>query len=95
MAQITSMKRKLAAEEAVRILKKHVAAVTDATHDARVESDDTGKHIVLYVEQYNPQDSLSPLLRDSLGVLSEYYWRLVTIKVPIGAVEIIMSSSLN
>ena len=49
MAHITRMKRTLAASEAVRIIERSVRAVTDARIMARRESDDGGKHIVLYL----------------------------------------------
>ena len=87
MAHINRMKRTLKDEEAVKLIEKTVSAVTDARIHARAESDGGGRHITLFVERYNPDSPLDPLVKDACTALQEHYWRLVTVKVPIGMIE--------
>jgi hypothetical protein len=95
MAHINEMNKTITGVEAVKIVKDHVSGIIDARHLVRLESDDSGKHIVLYIERSKPGDPLPPLVKESLSVLVEHYWNLITIKVPIGMVEIIISGSLR
>jgi hypothetical protein len=82
------MKRKMPAHEAALLIKRHVANVTDARLLARPESDDAGKHIVLYIECTVPDSPLPPLVKAALEGLREHDWCLVAIKVPYGWVEV-------
>ena len=83
------MKRTLKAEEAVRLIEKTVSAVTDARIHACAESDGAGKHITLFVERYEPDSPLDPLIKEACTALQKHKWRLVTVKVPIGMIEVI------
>ena len=88
MAHITRMKRTLAASEAVRIIERSVRAVTDARIMARRESDDAGKHIVLYIERPFPEEPLPDLVKDACTVLQEHHWRLIPVKIPVGWIQV-------
>ena len=87
MAHINRMKRTLKDEEAVKLIEKTVSAVTDARIHACVESDGGGRHITLFVERYNPDSPLDPLVKDACTALQKHNWRLITVKVPIGMIE--------
>ena len=89
MANINRMKRTLKAEEAVRLIEKTVSAVTDARIHACAESDGAGKHITLFIERYKPDSPLDPLIKEACTALQKHKWRLVTVKVPIGMIEVI------
>jgi len=89
MTRINKMNRKLSAEMAAELIKKQISAVTDARIYARPESDDGGRHIVLYIEQAAPDSPLDPLVKENRSALQEYNWRLVLIKVPIGSIKVI------
>ena len=92
MANVNRMKRILKAEEAAKLIEKTVSAVTDARIHACVESDGSGKHITLFVERYKPDSPLDPLVHEACTALREYNWRLVTVKVPIGTIEVIIET---
>jgi 2C-methyl-D-erythritol 2,4-cyclodiphosphate synthase len=87
MAHINRMKRTLKDEAAVKLIEKTVSAVTDARIYARAESDGGGRHITLFVERYNPDSPLDPLVKEACTALQKHNWRLVTVKVPIGMIE--------
>ena len=87
MAHINRMKRTLKDKEAVKLIEKTVSAVTDARIHARAESDGDGRHITLFVERYNPDSPLDPLVKEACTALQKHNWRLVTVKVPIGMIE--------
>ena len=86
------MNRELSAEMAAELIKKQISAITDARIHARPESDDGGKHIVLYIEQHTPDSTLDPLVKENRAALQEHNWRLVTVKVPIGMIEVIIET---
>jgi hypothetical protein len=88
MAHIKKIKRKLPASEAVRIIERSVRAVTDARIMARRESDDAGKHIVLYIERAFPDERLPSLVKDACTALQEHHWRLIPIKIPVGWIQV-------
>lgn len=88
MAHANKMKRKMSAYEAALLIKRQVANVTDARLLARPESDDGGKHIALYIECAVPDSPLPPLVKVALEGLHEHHWRLISIKVPHGWVEV-------
>lgn len=90
MAHINRMKRTLKAEEAAELIEKTVSAVTDARIYARPESDDGGRHITLFIERYDPDSPLDPLVKEACTALQQHNWRLVTVKVPIGMIEVIV-----
>jgi len=92
MANINRMKRTLKAEEAVKLIEKTVSAVTDARIHACAESDGAGKHITLFVERYEPDSPLDPLIKEACTALQKHNWRLVTVKVPIGMIEVIIET---
>jgi hypothetical protein len=92
MANINRMNRTLKSEEAAKLIEKTVSAVTDARIHACVESDGAGKHITLFVERYKPDSPLDPLFHEACTALQEYNWRLVTVKVPIGTIEVIIET---
>ena len=88
MAHITRMKRKLPAADAIKIIESSVRAVTDAKILARRESDDAGKHIVIYIERAFPDEPLPDLVKDACTVLQEHHWRLIPVKIPVGWVQV-------
>ena len=92
MTRINKTNRKLSAEMAAELIKKQVSAITDARIHARSESDDGGKHIVLYIEQPAPDSPLDPLVKETRAALEAHNWRLVVIKVPIGSIKVITDS---
>ncbi len=89
MAHITRMKRTMKAEDAVKLIEKTVSAVTDARIYACPETDDAGRHITLFVERYDPDAPMDPLIKDACTALQDHYWRLVVVKVPIGLIQVI------
>jgi hypothetical protein len=90
MAHINRMKRKMKAQVACELIEKSVSAVTDARLLARPETDDAGSHITLFVERYDPDSPLDPLIKEACTALQQHHWRLVVVKVPIGLVEVII-----
>jgi|TARA_R100001244_G_scaffold113319_1_gene83912 2C-methyl-D-erythritol 2,4-cyclodiphosphate synthase len=82
----------LKAEEAVKLIEKTVSAVTDARIHACAEADGGGKHITLFVERYKPDSPLDPLIKEACTALQEHDWRLITVKVPIGTIEVIIET---
>jgi hypothetical protein len=86
MANIFFSGEKAPEEEAKRQLEKHVRGVCDLVHTVRFESDDGGKHIVLYVEVENPADFLEPYIKDALHTTKWMGWRHMIMKCPPGSI---------
>ena len=91
MAHIFFGGEKASEEEAKRELEKHVRGACDLVHAVRFESDDGGKHIVLYLEVEDTNNHLSPYIKEALHCPKWMGWRHMILKVPIGQIDAIIS----
>ena len=90
MAHIFFGGEKASEEEAKRELEKHVKGVCDLIHTVRFESDDGGKHIVLYIEVEVINERLSPYIKEALHCAKWMGWRHMILKVPPGQIDAII-----
>lgn len=82
MANIFYSGEKAPEEEAKRELEKHVRGVCDLVYTVRFESDDGGKHIVLYLEVEDTSAHLPPYIKEALHCAKWMGWRHMIMKCP-------------
>tara|TARA_Y100000592_G_scaffold73359_1_gene114246 strand:- start:2400 stop:2696 length:297 start_codon:yes stop_codon:yes gene_type:complete len=79
-------------QTAISKLMQHTAGVFDGRFHAKVESDDGGSHITLYVEVEDPNKPMDSFLVDALHVPKWMGWRFILCKCPPGYIDAILTA---